>query len=140
MLQGRDRQSVPRMDIRLQEHVDFALEMFGRERKEISAAMVKHQVKLADRQCRIAELSQRVQDTVVMLVTALWAHQRNSATTIMAADVLCQDMRRKLTGARPRDDYYKLVGQLGDAIEGGGFEELAGVSQGEILQRYDDKR
>jgi alkylation response protein AidB-like acyl-CoA dehydrogenase len=140
LFQGRDRQAVPRMDLRLQAHVDFALEMFVRHRKEISGTMVKHQVKLADRQCRIAELSQRVQDTVVMLVTALWAHQSNKATTIMAADVLCQDMRRKLTGARPRDDYFKLVGQLGDAIEGGGFEELAGVSQGEILQRYDDKR
>jgi len=35
--------------------------------------MRKHQLKLPDRQCRMAELSQRVQDVVTILVTALWA-------------------------------------------------------------------
>ena len=35
--------------------------------------MTKHQLKLADRQCRMAELSQRVQDLVVILATSLWA-------------------------------------------------------------------
>ena len=63
--------------------------------------MRKHQLKLAGRQCRMAELSQRVQDTVVLLVTALWAHQAKTPTTIMAADVMCQDLRCKLRGARP---------------------------------------
>ena len=57
----------------MQEHVDFALTAFGKLRKEISAAMVKHQLKLADRQCRMAELSQRVQDVVTALVTATLA-------------------------------------------------------------------
>jgi alkylation response protein AidB-like acyl-CoA dehydrogenase len=137
---GRDRQAVPGMDARLQKHVDFALEMFARHRKEISATMVKHQVKLADRQCRMAELSQRVQDTVIMLVTALWAHQKKNEVMTQAADVMCQDLRRKLTGARPRDDYFRLVAKLAEAIEGGGFEELAGVPPGEILQRYDARR
>jgi alkylation response protein AidB-like acyl-CoA dehydrogenase len=140
MMQGRDRQSVAGMDKRLQGHVDFALEAFGRARKEISAAMVKHQVKLADRQCRIAELSQRVQDVVVILVTALWAHQRKSEATTLAADILCQDLRRKLTGARPADAYFKQVSQLADKVLEGGFEELAGVPRGEILQRYESRK
>ena len=52
------------MDRRLAEHVDFALDSFGRLRGEVSGAMEKHQLKLADRQCRMAELSQRVQDNV----------------------------------------------------------------------------
>src|SRR5262249_10854612 len=39
---GRDRQAVSGMDTRLQGHVDFALEMFGKLRREISATMVKH--------------------------------------------------------------------------------------------------
>jgi alkylation response protein AidB-like acyl-CoA dehydrogenase len=136
----RDAQQVPGMSPLLQGHVDFALEAFGRLRKEISAAMVKHQVKLADRQCRMAELSQRVQDAVVILVTALWANTRNNETTRRAAEVLCHDLRRKLTGARPSDAYFKAVGQLADAVEAGGFEEIAGVSEGEILQKYDNKR
>ena len=62
--------------------------------------MVKHQLKLADRQCRMAELSQRVQDAVTMLVTALWAHQQKNETTTLAADVVCQDLTRRLTGER----------------------------------------
>jgi hypothetical protein len=140
MFRRRDHQAVAGMEPRLQVHVDFALRMFARHRKEISATMVKHQVRLADRQCRMAELSQRVQDTVVMLVTALWAHQRKNEVTTLAADVMCQDLRRKLTGARAGDAYFRLVAQLGDAIEAGQFQELAGVPGGEILQKYDNTR
>ena len=58
------------------EHVDFALDNFGRLRGEVTRAMEKHQLKLADRQCRMAELSQRMQDNVVILVTALWGHRQ----------------------------------------------------------------
>jgi alkylation response protein AidB-like acyl-CoA dehydrogenase len=136
----RDRQRVAGMDRRLQVHVDFALGMFARLRQETSAAMVKHQLKLADRQCRMAELSQRVQDTVTMLVTALWAHQRHSEATTGAADVLCQDMTRKLTGQRASDAYLKGVAQLAEMIEAGGFEEIAGVQRGDILMKYDNQR
>ncbi len=140
MFVGRDRQSVASMDRRLQDHVDFALRTFGQLRLEISATMVKHQVKLADRQCRIAELSQRVQDVVVTLVTAMWAHQRKNEATTQAADILCQDLRRKLTGTRPSDAYFNQVSQLADTILAGGFEEIAGVPREEILQKYENKK
>ena len=101
--------------------------------------MVKHQLKLADRQCRMAELSQRVQDTIVMLVTALWAHQQKNEAAAAAADILCQDLRRKLTGERPSDRYFRDVGRLADLILAGGFEALAGVPRTEILMRYENK-
>jgi alkylation response protein AidB-like acyl-CoA dehydrogenase len=136
----RDRQQVSGMSGVLQRHVDFALGMFGELRKEISGAMVKHQLKLADRQCRMAELSQRVQDVVVILVTALWANARRNEATVMAADILCQDLQRRLTGARPTDAYFKAAGQLADAVLAGGFEELAGVPRQEIMMKYDNKR
>src|SRR5207253_8549356 len=115
-LKARDRQTVSGMDPRLQGHVDFALKQFGLDRKELSATMVKHQLKLADRQCRIAELSQRVQDAVTMLVTALWAHGKQNEVSIASADILCQDLRRKLTGKRPSDRYFRDVGKLADVI------------------------
>lgn len=140
MFAGRDRQSVPGIGAPLSGHVDFALAAFSQLRKEISGTMVKHQVKLADRQCRIAELSQRVQDVVTILVTAMWAHQRKNQTTTMAADILCQDLRRKLTGQRPPDAYFKQVAQLAADILKGGFEEIAGVDRGEILQKYEQKK
>src|SRR5262249_48285697 len=71
-LRRRDRQRLPGMDGRSADHLAFALTMFQRHPRELSDAMRKHQLKLADRQCRMAELSQRVQDTVVLVVTALW--------------------------------------------------------------------
>jgi hypothetical protein len=98
--------------------------------------MRKHQLKLADRQNVMAELSQRVQDAVVILVTALWGHRARSEASIAAADILCQDLRRKLTGQRPTDRYFRDVGKLADAIIAGGFEELAGVPRGEIMMKY----
>src|SRR5262245_21113328 len=130
---GPDRQEVPNMDPRLRGHLDFALEQFGRFPTELSGAMVKHQQKLIDRQCRIAEMSQRVQDAVVILVTALWGHRQKDEAAVAAADILCQDLRRKLTGERAPDRYFKDVNQLADAILGGGFEALAGVPRQEIL-------
>jgi alkylation response protein AidB-like acyl-CoA dehydrogenase len=136
----RDRQQLTGLDRRLQRHVDFALEQFARHRSEISATMVKHQVKLADRQCRMAELSQRVQDTVTLLVTALWAGQRNNETTILAADTICSELRRKLTGTRVDDASLRTITQLGEAVLQGGFEELTGVPRQEILMQYDTNR
>jgi alkylation response protein AidB-like acyl-CoA dehydrogenase len=133
---GRDRQTISNMDERLSDHVAFALEMFQRHPGELSSALRKHQLKLADRQCRMAELSQRVQDTVTLLVTALHAHQKRDEVTTAAADILCQDLRRKLTGKRPPDRYFRVAGELADMIIGGKFPGLAEVPRQEILQKY----
>jgi alkylation response protein AidB-like acyl-CoA dehydrogenase len=135
---GKDRQEVPGMDPRLAAHKDFALEMFGKLRGEVSAAMEKHQLKLADRQCRIAEISQRIQDNVTILTTALWAHQQKNELTAAAADVVCQDLQRKLTGQRAEDRYFKEVSELAEKILSGGFEAIAGVPQEEILMKYEN--
>jgi alkylation response protein AidB-like acyl-CoA dehydrogenase len=136
---GRDREPIAGLAPGLQTHVDFARENFRRLRSEISATMVKHQVKLADRQCRMTDLSQRTQDTVTMLVTALWAQQQQSEAAVAAADILCQDLRRKLTGERPSDRYFRDLGQLADVILGGGFEALTGVQRSAILRPYENK-
>jgi hypothetical protein len=136
---ARDRQSVPGMDKRLAGHLDFGLETFGRLRGEVAGAMEKYQLKLADRQCRMAELSQRVQDAVVIVVTALWGHQQKDEAAVGAADILCQDLRRKLTGKRPSDSYFKDANKLADVILAGGFEALAGVPRAEIMMKYENK-
>jgi alkylation response protein AidB-like acyl-CoA dehydrogenase len=138
-IKGRDRQSVAGMDGRLSGHVDFALGQFGVLRKEISKTMVKHQLKLADRQCRMAELSQRVQDVVTMLVTALWGHGKGKEVYVASADMLCQDLRRRLTGQRPDDRYFRDTGKLADLIVGGAYDELAGVPRAEIMMPYENR-
>lgn len=132
-----DRQNVPGMDDRLKGHVSNALDQFQRFAGEISGAMVKHQLKLADRQCRMAELSQRVQNNVISLVTALFAHQKRNPVTTAAADLLCQDLERSLSGRRPSDGYFKQMSQLADQILDGGYEAIAGVKPDEILMQYE---
>ena len=84
----------------------------------------------------MSELSLRVQDTIVMLVTLLWAHQKKTEIAIASANILCQDLRRKLTGERPGDAYFKAVSELADKIIAGGFEDLAGVPREEIMMKY----
>jgi alkylation response protein AidB-like acyl-CoA dehydrogenase len=133
------RQQVPGMDARLSGHIDFVLDGLRRAPREISGTMRKHQLKLADRQCRMAEVSQRMQDLVIILVTALWGHQQKDEAVVASADLLCQDLRRKLTGERPSDRYFRDAGKLADLIIGGGFEMIAGVARQEILMKYESR-
>jgi len=134
-----DRQSVAGMDRRLADHLGFAVARLQRAADEISAVMTQHQLKLADRQCRMAELSQRIQDLVVMLVAALWAHDRQSPVAAASANILCQDLRRRLTGERPSDGYFKDVVQLAELIIEGDFPGLADAPRGEILMPYENR-
>ena len=120
----------------LAEHAQYAAEALQRGRLEVASVMMKHQLKLADRQCRMAELSQRLQDLVVILATACWAGRHGNGLVQEAADILCQDLRRKLTGKRPTDAYFRAVTRLGESIAEGGFEAIAGVEAEEILMPY----
>ena len=129
---------LPALDQRLVHHVDFACYELRKAPLELSRIMRKHQLKLADRQCRMAEVSQWVQDVIVMLVAALAAGGKNEAT-IAAADLVCQDLQRKLTGKRPSDRYFRDAGKLADLVIDGGFEQLTGVPREEILMRYEQK-
>jgi acyl-CoA dehydrogenase len=98
--------------------------------------MTKHQLRLVDRQCRMAELSQRLQDHVVILAASLWAGCQESEVVRAAADILCQDLTRKITGQRASDAYLRAAVKLGDTIASGGFEAIAGIEPAEILMPY----
>jgi hypothetical protein len=76
---------------------------------------------------------------VTILVTTLWAHQQGNEAITAAANILCQDLERKLTGQRPSDRYFREVTQLADTIISGGFEAIAGVPQADILMKYETK-
>jgi alkylation response protein AidB-like acyl-CoA dehydrogenase len=121
----------------LREHALFAIRGMQRMPLEISAAMRKHQLKLADRQCRMSELSSRVQRLVVMLATSLYAAKQTDETVRLAADVLCQDLTREMTGARPTDRYFRAMNDLGAKIAAGGFASIAGLHPDEILMKYE---
>ena len=98
--------------------------------------MRKHQLKLADRQCRMTELSLRVQTATVILCTSLYASRSSDELVKKAADCICQELTRQLHGRRPSDRDFRAVARLGEAVEAGGFEPVAGLAQGEILMRY----
>lgn len=122
---------------KLRAHVEYALHELSNSPIELSHAMVTHQLRLADRQCRIADMSQRVQDLVIILVTALYAQQLNDEVVLASADILCQDLIRKLSGERPSDQYFKDCRKLGEKIVEGGMSSLAGIRQEDIMFRYD---
>lgn len=136
---SRDRQTVPGMDAQFARHMSFALDLFGGYAGEISGTMQKHQLGLADRQCRMAELSQRVQDTVVLLTTALWGHRQQDEISRLAADMLCQDICRKINGHRPSDRYFADCARLADLIIERGWKLMADAPQADILMRYGSK-
>ncbi len=121
---------------RLREHASYAAWQLQASPMEISGAMRKFQLKLADRQCRMSELSLRVQYAVVMLCTALYAARKDDELIQDAADILCRDLRRSLEGARPSDRYFRDVTKLGDAIADGGFKPIAGLDPDEVMMGY----
>jgi butyryl-CoA dehydrogenase len=121
----------------LRDHAIFAIRGLQSLPLEISAAMRKHQLKLADRQCRMSLISARVQKLVVMLATSLYAAKQNDEIVRSAADVLCQDLQRELTGSPPADRYFRSITSLGAAIAEGKFASIAGLSPDEILMRYE---
>jgi hypothetical protein len=122
---------------RLAAHADFAVAGLERSRLEISNLMFKHQLRLADRQCQLAELSQRIQDRVVMLLSSLWAGRQSNEVVQAAAEVLCSDLKRRLTGRRPSDAEFRAVTKLGETVASGGFEAITGIDPGEILMPYE---
>ena len=87
----------------LRGHAEYAAEHLQRSALEISNTMSKFQLKLADRQCRMSELSLRIQKLIVMLSTALYGARQEDEVVRQAADVLCQDLTRELNrGGGPR--------------------------------------
>jgi alkylation response protein AidB-like acyl-CoA dehydrogenase len=133
----RSSPTLPSMPEKLKRHAEFAAETLQTMPLEISGTMRKHQLKLADRQCRMSELSGRVQKLIVMLCTSLYAAKQNDEVVQDAADVLCQDLKREFTGKRPSDRYYRSVTSLGEKIADGGFTSIAGIEPDAILMRYE---
>lgn len=126
----------PSMPRELHVHAAFAFDALQHAPRELSGAMLKHMMKLPDRQCRIAELSDRVQRMVVVLVTSLHAAQSNDELIRVAADCFCDEMVQKLTGRRPSDGYFRKVTRLGEAIAERGLSAVGNIEPSEILMPY----
>lgn len=135
-LGGRKQPTLPPMPEALRKHAEFAVQFLDKSALEISGTMRKHQLALADRQCRMSELSTRVQTAIIMLATSLYASRQHDELVRTAADCICQDFTRQLTGRRADDRYLRTITKLGEQIADGGFTPIAGLQPGEILMRY----
>jgi hypothetical protein len=98
--------------------------------------MRTHQLKLADRQCSMIDLSRRIQDAVVMLCTSLYATRSSNELTREAAEVLCGQLWRGLSGGRATNKDWRKVTELGGAISDAGWSELDGIEAEPIKMRY----
>ncbi len=128
--------NLPAMPEELRGHAAFACAKMQKMALEISNTMSTFQLSLADRQCRMAELSARCQDLIVILCTALYGARQSDELVRAAADVICQELRQKYTGQRPSNRYFKQITELGGTIAEGNFSSIAGLSPDEILMRY----
>ena len=123
----------------LRDHAEFAARWLQHSSLEISGTMKKFQLKLADRQCRMAELSGRVQLAVVVLVTSLYAARHDNEVIRAAGDTVCTELRRRLSGGLPTDRYFQQVTSLGDAIAHGHFPGLNETPQAGLLMPYQNQ-
>lgn len=102
----------------------------------VSGAMRTHQLRLADRQCAMANLSSRIQDGVVMLCTAIYAAKQTDPITRSAAALMCRELQRRLTGEPARDRDWRHMTKLGLQIVNHGWEELASIEPDAMLMDY----
>ena len=130
------RAELPSLPRELRAHADFAAHNLKKMAGEISGAMRKHQLKLADRQCRMSELSARVQSLVVILCTSLYAGRQQDELVRKAADSLCRTLTRQFTGERPSDRDFRDLTELGGAIADGRGDLVSGIDAPPILMPY----
>jgi len=133
---GTPRPTLPDMPSRLREHAEFACYHLQKSALETSATLRKHQLKLADRQCRMSELSGRIQTLLVILCTSLYAYRQPEEIWRDAADVYCTSARNKWLGRRPSDRDFRAATRLGESIAEGGVASIAGGTPDDILMKY----
>jgi len=119
----------------LRPHARYAIIGLRKMAGEIDSAMQKHQLKLADRQCRMSFLSQKTQDLVTILVTSLYANSVGGES-MAAAHVLCTELEQKIDGRHPSDSDYRFMAKLGERIANNSTTSLA-VVEDEILMPYE---
>jgi len=135
-LRPTPKSQLPPLPPAMREHAAYAAHGLQRMALRISGTMQKHQLALADRQCRMSSLSQQVQDLVTILCTSLYAGRHEDEVVREAADVLCSELTATLEYGPPSDRHFRQLNRLGETIAEGGFRSIADVDGGEILMPY----
>ena len=135
-LRSKPMPDVGAMPQPLREHAEFAIRSLQNSPLRISGVMSKHQLKLADRQCRMSDMSARVQKMVVILCTSLYAASQENAAVREAANVYCSELTRELLGHRAADRDFRAITQLGESIAAGAFPGVSDLHPDEVMMRY----
>ena len=114
----------------LVKHANFAIKGLQKSGREISALMRKHQLRLADRQCRMSILSRKIQNLTTMMATVCYAFAKADYLTAQIADVSCENLRSTITGNHPTDLQIRKSASLGEKLC------CEQVSQKSILMTY----
>jgi len=121
---------------RLLGHMRFAQKQLSATRLMISSVMRTHQLKLADRQCRMSTISAQVMDSVVMLVTSLHGLRNSDVVTQEAADCACRELKSRMVCKPTSDSDYRQMTSLGARIAEDGWTEIIGTKASQILMPY----
>ena len=135
-LHSRSAGPWPKLTPQLQPHAEFAARFLQSMSFENSGTMRKHQLKLADRQCRMAELSHRVQTAVVILCTSLYAGSHADPMIQQAGNILATSLTSQLLGRRPSDRDLRALTKLGADVAEHSFPGLKDVPTSPILMPY----
>ncbi|MEW4526571.1 acyl-CoA dehydrogenase family protein [Maioricimonas sp. JC845] len=127
----------PQLDASVRRHAEFAAKFLQQSAWEISATMRKHQLKLADRQCRMAELSSRIQTAVVMLCTSFHVSRQSDDLVRRAGAVEVERLANELRGQRPTDAFLRRVTSLGADLDEQDLPGVADVDVPPILMPYE---
>jgi alkylation response protein AidB-like acyl-CoA dehydrogenase len=127
---------LPSMPEPLRNLASWAFDRLQSTALEVSGTMRKHQLKLADRQCRMAELSGRIQSLIVVLCTTLYASRRQDKIIQDAAAIIGRDLQRQYNGERPSDRDLRATTALGEALIAGGASSLSADAPSDILMSY----
>lgn len=135
-MKPKPRTALPQMPEALRRHAEYATSFLQSSPREISGTMSKHQLGLADRQCRMSELSQRIQDAAHSVHGSL---RRTADDEVVrhAADIACQDLKQR-SPAAPLGPLLQVNYEAGALIADGGFKSIAGLNAGEIMMQYDN--
>ena len=129
---------LPAMPEALRRHADFARSFLQRSPHEISGTMSKHQLGLADRQCRMSELSQRCKTPSRSCARRSTPPGRTTKSCARLPMSCARTLTRKITGKRPATATIAQSRSSGEAIAEGGFKSIAGLDAGEIMMPYDN--
>lgn len=123
----------------LRKHVAFASKEMASVAKSTYRTMLSYGVKLADAQdVMIDEISMPAQELVTMLVVCQHASKKGDELSLMLADVYCQDLIRKHTGAKKTTAYRRTVNKAAEMILEGKFEEINGVPAPALIAPYEN--